>query len=416
MRLLILTSSFPRNKNDISGRFIREMTETLALAGFEIEVLAPASENADSCSEEPVKLFKVKRFKYFWPPKMQLLAYGDGIPENIKRQPLLLLLCPFFFMSFFINAIKLSMRSDVIHSHWIIPSGLIGALVKSLLGKRMILTVHSADLHSVHNMRISYGIVRFILSKCDRIFVLTHEQKEMLESIAGKEMNISEKTEISPMGFKEYPFYKKEALVKYKREIAGDGEKIVLYTGRLVPVKGIRFLIEAVTAVKGCRTVIVGDGSERGSLKAFAEQKEANVIFKGVLTGEEKIKMLDIADIVVFPSIVLKNKRTEGVPVSLIEAMSRGKAIIASDVGGISMLIRNNENGILVSHSDHKVLQREIVRLINDDEMIKTLGEKARLSSIGFNLEKIGEKYSNAYFGRIKEDFNGIETCNASLE
>lgn len=413
MNLLILTSSFPRHKKDLAGLFVAELAETMEVYGYRIDVLAPAS--AIDRKDNNDFPFNVKRFRYFWPVRLQNLAYGDGIPENLMKNPLKILLLPFFFIFFLMNAFIMALKTDIIHSHWIIPSGLIGVILKKILRKRLIITVHSSDLHLLCHLPLSGHIAAYIMKNADRIIVLSMKQKEILLNLALTSQSVNEKIEISPMGVKNTIVSEDDVCEKLKREIAPGGEKILLFSGRIVPVKGICNLLQAVRNLHGFKTIIMGDGSEKKTLEEFVKHMSLDVSFVGVKSGAEKFRYIDIADLVVFPSVILKNGRTEGIPVALIEAMSRGKAVIASDVGGINEIITNMDNGILIKPEDIKTLSLKIKELLNDQSLTAKLGAEAKKTAEKYSLLRVGELYNDAYKGKIRTNINGVKTCGTTL-
>src|SRR3989344_1772700 len=157
-KVLVLTSSFPRFEGDFSGNFIYDLVKELSRRA-EIKVLAPG----DNVKwKNKVGEVKVERFNYFF-MKLQRLAYGNGMPYNIKHSFLAKLQIPFFMLSYFFNSLSMSKEYEVINSHWLLPSGLIGALIKRIKGKKHVTTVHSADLHILKRLPFKKMIMKFIL-------------------------------------------------------------------------------------------------------------------------------------------------------------------------------------------------------------------------------------------------------------
>jgi glycosyltransferase involved in cell wall biosynthesis len=145
------------------------------------------------------------------------------------------------------------------------------------------------------------------------------------------------------------------------------GDQIRLFfVGRLQPVKGITFLLEAVKLLSDPRVIldIAGDGELKDMLEA--EVKESGMkgkiaLLGAVRYGEELFDLYRQADIFVFPSL------SEGVPKVLMEAMAFGVPIVASKVGGIPSIIKHRENGLLVEPGDAQGIAQAIEELISDD-------------------------------------------------
>ena len=99
MKVLVLTTSYPRGPDDVAGVFVRDAVEHLRGAGVEVDVVSPAS------------------FRHFG------LAYGSGIVGNLKRAPWKALLVPLFLVSYVLAARRSVRNVDLVHAHWL-PSAL----------------------------------------------------------------------------------------------------------------------------------------------------------------------------------------------------------------------------------------------------------------------------------------------------
>lgn len=119
-------------------------------------------------------------------------------------------------------------------------------------------------------------------------------------------------------------------------------EKYLLYFGRLSYEKGVKTLIEAVSKIPVVRLLIVGTGPEEQSLKAFANEKKANVEFCGFKKGEELNHLIANAWFVCVPSEWYENN-----PMTIIEAYSMGIPVIASSIGGITEIVNDGSTGYL---------------------------------------------------------------------
>ena len=135
----------------------------------------------------------------------------------------------------------------------------------------------------------------------------------------------------------------------------------LVFVGRLVPIKGLRVLMEAFSAardkVAGLRLTLVGDGADRTHLEALAAPYGADVRFTGYLDQEGVAESLRAADALVLPSFA------EGVPVVLMEAMASAKPVIATQVGGVSELVEDGISGFVVPPGDADSLTGAIAAL-----------------------------------------------------
>ncbi|MCK5611443.1 glycosyltransferase family 4 protein [Candidatus Pacearchaeota archaeon] len=155
-----------------------------------------------------------------------------------------------------------------------------------------------------------------------------------------------------------------------------DGDLLVLVPGRLHFMKGHRFLVRAmpeiISSVSRVRFLFVGDGAEEKSLRQLAKRLDviANVLFLGYRT--DIIQLIKISDLIVLPSM------SECLPYVLIEAYGCGKAIVASDLGGIPEIIKNKETGLLTPPGDGGKLAEAIIELLNNDSLRNKMSLKGK--------------------------------------
>ncbi len=155
-------------------------------------------------------------------------------------------------------------------------------------------------------------------------------------------------------------------------------EKLIVSVGRFSPEKGHRYLIEALCMLDQQETpwrcTFLGDGELETELRAFVEKQglSASVNFQGFC--EDVFSVLLTADVFVLPSL------HESSPNALIEAMGVGMPCIASDVGGISDLIANGENGVLIPPQNLEELAAALYWVLTQPDVARELGRNARLT------------------------------------
>ncbi len=122
----------------------------------------------------------------------------------------------------------------------------------------------------------------------------------------------------------------------------------LLFMGRLVPIKGLDALMEVLLEVgaQTCVLEVAGDGPQRAALEQKAAALGLDVRFHGVVVGEAKARLLSSCHGFVLPSLILPDGRTEGVPVSALEALSYGLPLWATRVGGVTELVDSHRLGV----------------------------------------------------------------------
>jgi len=177
---------------------------------------------------------------------------------------------------------------------------------------------------------------------------------------------------------------------------------IVGSVGRLSSVKGYKYLISAfkdiISKGRAVQLLIVGDGPEKNALQK--QVRELGLEKSVFLTpgGMPPQKYLALMDVFCLPSV------HEGLGLSLMEAMAMGRACVASDVGGLSELIVNDTDGILVPSKDPEALARAISRLVEDPRLRQTLGESARAKAVSnFSIKDSVARTIEVYRGVLGE-------------
>ncbi|MFA7436208.1 MAG: glycosyltransferase family 4 protein [Bacilli bacterium] len=162
-------------------------------------------------------------------------------------------------------------------------------------------------------------------------------------------------------------------VVDYVKEIDKNNVKL-LYVGYLRHEKGLEYLINAVKILVDLNynitLTIVGDGDILNNLLSLVNKLDIskNIIFKGYIPlGAELYKIYEKNDIFILPSI------SEGTPRVLIEAMCKGLAVIATNVGGIPFTVNDKINGLLVQPKDEQQIADTIIKLLNDDDLRKNI-------------------------------------------
>lgn len=172
----------------------------------------------------------------------------------------------------------------------------------------------------------------------------------------------------------------------------------------LIPVKGIRYLIEAIYILKKEGIVIkldlIGDGELKEEIRNDINTKglSQQIQMLGVLSHSEVLKKFDtgLYFFCCLPSVDLGNGLHEGIPVSLMEAMSYGIPCVSTKTGSISELIENDFNGYLVRDKDANKIKEAIFSLINNEDDWKRFSENSYKTILGyFNKDLNNLKISN---------------------
>ncbi len=194
---------------------------------------------------------------------------------------------------------------------------------------------------------------------------------------------------------------------KYRERVRSDlrigPETCLIGTiGRLTPVKGISYLLQAVRLLvqqeQNIKLLLVGDGPMRDTLEQ--ESRDLGIAETVVFLGhrEDTRELIRAVDIFVLPSL------SEGIPMALLEAMAASRAVIASRVGGIPEVIRDGVEGILVEPKDVSALVEGCLRLLRSSDKAKELGDSARRRvDRSFSAESMAGAVRSLYWSLLSQ-------------
>ncbi len=175
----------------------------------------------------------------------------------------------------------------------------------------------------------------------------------------------------------------------------GENCSLIGFIGRLTWQKGLPYFLQAIKEIDNTnpglsdfKYLIVGDGEQERELKTLADSLNISkrIIFAGFRKNIKEI--ISALDVLVLPSL------REGQPIILLEAMCMAKAIVTTNIEGMSETITNNDSGIIVDPMNAHALSEAIINLVKNKAMAQKLGMRARLACINnFNLkDKIAEQ------------------------
>ncbi len=216
MRVCVLTTAYPRDRDDIAGLFVKDAVDHLREAGLEVDVVSPAS------------------FRHFG------IAYGDGIANNLRSRPWKALLLPLFLLSFAHAARRASRTSDVVHAHWL-PSAVAGLAAR----KPLVLQAWGSDVELAKRLP---WLFRPLLQRARVVVCASSALAVDVLALGARDVRVI------PSG------------IDMPTDVGSPEEPPhVLYVGRLSEEKGIRDLVEAAV---GLPLVVVGDGPLRDLVPA----------------------------------------------------------------------------------------------------------------------------------------------------
>ena len=389
-KVLVIGSVYPRFHEDAEVPWLRTSIAHLKKAGLDIQVLAPAYKGLKSHEIDGVK---VNRFRYA-PASWEFLTHEEGAPSKMANKPWLQLLAIPYIISGFFKCIKIcrKFKPDVIHAHWPFPHAYIALGAAKLFKIPLVLNFHGAELLLIRKKKWVKPLLKFAISQAQAVFANSSFTAGKIKALRNVEI------EWSPYGTT------LETGTGNAEPHPVQGKFKILFVGRHIERKGIRYLIEAAKYLPRdqfeIRIVGVGDLTEE--LKKLASESatpnSAEIIFTGKLSPEALANEYKTANVFTLPAIVDSKGDTEGLGVVLIEAMELGLPIVASNVGGIPDVVIDGETGILVPEKDPEALANAYKRLASNPELISQLlaGAQKRIAEC-FTWDGIIERQIAVY-------------------
>lgn len=258
-------------------------------------------------------------------------------------------------------------KYDVVHIHAEEPAFF--SWIPKLFGKKVVVTIHGLDW-SREKWKSGFGS-KFIrqgeknaVKYADEIIVLSKGVQDYFERTYGR------KTHFIPNGVNR-PVIRQPQLITDKFALTKDS--YILFLGRLVPEKGIRYLVEAFKEVKTDKKLVIAGGSSdtddfTAELKNLAEGDD-RIIFTGFVQGQLLDELYSNAYIYTLPSDL------EGMPLSLLEAMSYGNCCLVSDILECTEVVE--DTAIIFKKSDVSDLKKKLQKACEQPETVKRLKEQA---------------------------------------
>ncbi|KKQ27890.1 MAG: Glycosyltransferase [Candidatus Magasanikbacteria bacterium GW2011_GWC2_37_14] len=356
MKILITTGIYPP---DIGGpaRMIEKMAEELSNNNFKIEILTFGDEGL--VENGKYKVFKVSKKK-------------SKISQKIK----------YAFWLF-----RLAKKSDLIYTFDLYTAGFFSWLIgKIILRKKLVVRFAGDSAWEIANNRgytsddilnfqnKFYGIYIAVIKKFRNLILRGADKvvcvSEFMGDLAEKIGVAKNKIEViyNSVEFLDFSNKSKNNLIS-ELDLPTES-KIIVTAGRLVPWKGVAGLIKSLKIIKNTpigknlKLLVIGDGPELENLKKLAGEEGVleSVHFTGLISLNKVIEYYKLADVFVL------NSNYEGLSHTLLEVLSLGIPVVASNVGGNPELVENNKNGVLISYNDLSAISSAIVRILTEEK------------------------------------------------
>lgn len=257
-------------------------------------------------------------------------------------------------------------RYDVVHFHAEGPCAMLW--LPKLFGKKCIATIHGIDWQRAKWTGFASKYIKFgekvAVKFADEIIVLSEGVQKYFMETYGR------KTVFIPNGVSR-PVFRSPKLIKEKYGL--DKDEYILFLGRLVPEKGITYLIDAFKRVSTNKKLVIAGGSSdtdafMKELKELAKGEE-RILFTGFVQGQMLEELYSNAYVYTLPSDL------EGMPLSLLEAMSYGNCCLTSDIAECAEVVE--DKALLFKKSDVEDLREKLQFACENPDKVKKLKDVA---------------------------------------
>jgi N-acetyl-alpha-D-glucosaminyl L-malate synthase BshA len=285
-------------------------------------------------------------------------------------------------------------KLDLLHVHYAIPHSISAILAReSIKQKRyvpVITTLHGTDITLVGADRSYLPITRYGLQQSDGVTAVSRFLKQ-----ATIETFDFDEIEVIP-NFICSCHYKRLPDSPLRDELAPGGEKLLVHVSNFRAVKRPLDCVEIMAKVKAkggrARLIMVGDGPERSACYYRAEQLNIkdDVVFVG--------KQANIADYLGIADVFLLPSELESFGLAALEAEACEVPVVATRIGGVPEVVTDGETGFLSDVGDTEKMSDDVMKFLNNEEMRRTFGEKARESAVSrYGTELIIPQYIKFY-------------------
>jgi glycosyltransferase involved in cell wall biosynthesis len=381
MRITVVTSSYPRFPGDGTAPFVQSICWHMADQGHQVEVVAPYDPAVRPCSDQSVV---IHRFRYTLRDNWHVMGYGKSLIGDMRLRKGVYFSLPFFLFAQFWLTLRVAIRqkAEIIYAHWVLPNGLASAWVSRLLRIPLAISLHGSDIFVARRNWVFGQMARWIFRQAAVITACSEELRRSAIDLGAPPDSIH----LIAWGADPVRFHP-DITPLNRSDFGLDSNDIVLVAlGRIVSKKGFDVLVRAlpqlVRSYPQVQVVLGGDGIQRDYLRQLAMEigVARHLHLVGPVSWDNVPGFLAMGDIFVLPSTRDAAGNLDGLPTVLLEAMAMGKPIVATNVGGVPLVIEDGVNGLLCPPGDAEALGQTIAVLLKDPILRTELGRAARTS------------------------------------
>lgn len=379
MKVLTLAHSFPQNASDPIGSFILRLAVALKGQGIATLVIAPMAPGL--ARREVLEGVEVRRFRYA-PASRETLAYRGDMKDQVRSPLGAATLASFVGAEFFAGlAAAREFRPEIVHAHWVLPSGLVGLWLSGVRRVPLVTTSHGTDVRLARSSRVAGQVFRSVARSADAVTTVSTWLADEVRMLTP-----DVRPRVAPMPVLPDLFHPGPSR---------NGDRL-LFVGKLNAQKGIAPLLQALARMR-CRPtleIVMGVGSVREPTEALAQSLgvAGQLRWFPLLTQQELVERYQGATALVAPYV------DEGLGLVPIEAQLCGTPVVGFASGGLPDVVRSGETGELVASGDVAALAGALDRVLALPDHGAAWGSAARRRALeAFGPEGVARRYADIY-------------------
>jgi len=379
-----------------SGTYLRNTIKELVKLGYKIGVVAP--------EERRFMEDKIKQYRVGLEPNKVPVFVGHPEIKGAKRYSKLstreITAVYKTFLDTTVEAVA-NFEPDLIHVHHLSLISWVARYIKALKNIRYVITSHGSCLFHILDDKRYLSLSEDAVRHAKAITANSGYTRSLLLKTFGRHYAKNINIIAGGIDVSKFPCRLDTSSLDKKYKIKN--KKVVLFTGRLISHKGVKYLVKAAKDIKG-EIFLVGEGPEKSYLESLVAQRQlTNVHLLGYLSGQDLINFYYRADVFVAPSVW-----DEPLGLTILEAMASKTPVIATIKGGIPLLVKHGQNGLFVKPRNSQKITEACNKILENEELKKKLGENARKTiEQRFTWKIITKKFDRLYKKICRNGRNG---------
>ncbi len=374
MRILSVTSSYPKFPGDTTAPFIEAITRGLVARGHTVDLVLPEHPQLRRPAEPGVRFFP---YHYAPGPRWALWGYAQSLESDVRVRKTMYGLVPLVAVGLrrCISELVLTRRYDVALVHWVVPNAILVADALEAQRLPRVVSLHGSDVFVAERSALVGLWTSRVLRRSEFVTGCSGDLLARARRLGA----VASRSRVLAYGVDVRAFAPAAADPALRASLGvREDAVLVLAVGRLVEKKGFRYLVEAAAQTPRVHVLIAGEGDLRSELERLVRERRAPVTLLGNVARARLASLVASVDVVAVPSVVDSAGNVDGLPNTLLEALAAGRAVVAARVAGIPDVVEHEGNGVLVPPGDAGALGSALDRLARDESLRRRLGSRAR--------------------------------------